>query len=116
MTALPSLRNTSLGDRQPLPLAGMLQVSRTTTSDVDHSAPDVFLKDGSAVIQQASVFASGKITDNLGIFSQWTYDGVAHESSIDNVDIRYAQQIGDKDHGVLLGLTMNNNPGLQDVF
>jgi hypothetical protein len=110
------LNGYTLGDRQSVPLAGMLQISRTSTKSVDPSAPDQFPKDRDVVVQQASLFAAGKITDHLGAFTQWTYDGVAHHSSIDNVDIRYALHFGEGDHKLITGVTLNNNPTVQDVY
>lgn len=110
------LNGYTLGDRQALPIAAMLQVSRTSTRSVDSSAPDEFPRDRDLVVQQASLFASGKITDHLGLFSQWTYDGVAHHSSVDNVDLRYANKLGEGERKLLYGFTLHNNPGVQDVF
>ena len=108
------LNGYTLGDRQTLPFAGMLQISDTSTSRVDPNSPDNFPKNNSGVLQQASLFAAGKISEHFGGFSQWTYDGVAHHSSIDNVDLRYANHLGED--GPLYGFTVNNNPGVQDVF
>jgi hypothetical protein len=68
------------------------------------------------VLQQASVFAAGKLTEHVGLFSQWTYDGTAAHGSIDNVDLRYANQVGEKDRGLIYGFTLHNNPTVQDVY
>ncbi|MFI5310664.1 MAG: hypothetical protein ACHQQ3_05495 [Gemmatimonadales bacterium] len=66
--------------------------------------------------QQISLFASTAISDKMGIFSQFTYEDQSGTFGIDNVDIRYAthKTIGDRD--VLLGLTLHNNPTVQDVW
>jgi hypothetical protein len=110
------LNGYTLGDQLRLPLAGMVQVSRTATASVDPGASDNFQKDREVVLQQASLFASGKLADHVGLFSQWTYDGVAHHSSIDNVDIRYANRLGENDREILYGFTLHNNPMVQDVY
>lgn len=110
------LNGYTLGDRQLLPIAGMLQISGTSTRHVDASVPDAFPRDDQIVLQQASVFLSGKITDHIGAFTQWTYDGVEHHSGVDNVDIRYANRIGDADKGLIYGFTLNNSPTVQDVY
>jgi hypothetical protein len=110
------LNGYTLGDRQLIPLAGMLQGSWTSTRHVDESVPDVFNDDKEVVLQQASLFLASKWTDHIGSFIQWTYDGVEHHSSIDNVDVRFANRIGDKDHGLVYGLTLNNSPTVQDVY
>ena len=110
------LNGYTLGDRLRLPMAGMLQVSRTSTSNVDPRASDSFPSDKDVVLQQASIFMSGKISEHLGAFSQWTYDGVAHHSSIDNVDLRYAGRTDMARHSIIYGATLHNNPMVQDIF
>ncbi len=66
--------------------------------------------------QQLSLFASTAISDKMGIFSQFTYEDQGGTFSIDNVDLRFAthKTIGDRD--VLVGLTLHNNPTVQDVW
>lgn len=110
------LNGYTLGEQLRLPLAGMLQLSRTSTANVDPRSPDNFQKDRDFVVQQASLFVSGKLAEHLGIFSQWTYDGVTHHSSIDNVDIRLANRQGEGKNGVIYGLTLNNHPMVQDIY
>jgi hypothetical protein len=110
------LSGYTLGDRRLLPVAGMLQISRTSTASVDATQQDQFPKDRQVVLQQASLFVAGKITDGLGLFSQWTYDGVAHRGAIDNVDLRFARRLDGDGDGMIYGVTLNNNPGVQDVY
>jgi len=110
------LNGYTLGERQPIPLAGMLQASITKTNHVDNNVPDAFKHDKDVKLQQVSLFLSTKYTDHIGSFIQWTYDGVEHHSSIDNADIRFADRIGDKDHSLIYGITLNNNPTVQDVY
>src|SRR5205823_11049051 len=63
-----------------------------------------------------SVFYAGRISEHVGAFTQWTYDGVAHRSAIDNVDLRYAdhRKLGATD--LAYGLTVNNNPTVSDIY
>jgi hypothetical protein len=110
------LNGYTLGDRRLLPIAGMLQVSRSSSRNVDPASPDNFQDDRDVVLQQASIFMSGKLADHVGAFTQWTYDGVAHHSSIDNVDIRYANRIGEDDRALIYGATLHNNPMVQDIY
>lgn len=110
------LNGYTTGDRQRFPVAAMIQASRTASASVDPSAPDQFPKDRDVVLQQASLFAAGKINDHVGVFSQWSYDGVAHHSSIDNVDLRYANRWGDKSNELVYGFTLHNNPTVQDIY
>ena len=47
---------------------------------------------------------------------QWTYDGVAHHSSVDNVDIRAAGHFEGDGLDLSYGLTVNNNPTVSDIY
>lgn len=102
-----------------LHLAAMLQASVTSTRDTG-GAPDSFPRDGDLVPQQASLFYAGRITDRSGAFIQWTYDGVAHHSGIDNSELRYANHTGGQGSGqsndLIYGLTLNNTPTVEDVW
>jgi hypothetical protein len=66
--------------------------------------------------QQLSLFASGAISDKMGIFSQFTYEDQTGKFSIDNVDIRFASHTNINNKDVLYGLTLHNNPTVQDVW
>ena len=117
-------------DRQTLainslpPVSAMLQVSYTHTSKAlpDSALPGDLAKDGEVLFpQQVSLFYAGKIADELGAFMQLTYDGAADHFGFDNTDVRYAHHLSfggsdANDHHVILGLTLNNNPTVQDVW
>lgn len=66
--------------------------------------------------QQLSLFAAGEISPRMGIFSQFTYEDQGGTFGIDNVDLRYARQgtMGGKE--LIYGLTLNNNPTVQDLW
>lgn len=66
--------------------------------------------------QQFSLFAAGEITPNVGIFTQFTYEAQGGSFGVDNIDLRYAthHSLGARDF--LLGLTLHNNPTVQDVW
>jgi hypothetical protein len=112
------LTGYTLGTRQVIPLSGMLVAQISRLSNKNGSAdPDVdFAGDGKAQLQAISVFLGGKIIDNAGAFAQITYDGVAHHSAVDNVDIRYARTLSLAEKPIVLGLTLNNNPTVADPF
>ena len=59
---------------------------------------------------------AGKLYDNLGTFSQVTYDGVARVFRLDTVDIRFAKETTLFEQDMTLGLSVNNNPTSQDPF
>jgi hypothetical protein len=101
-----------------LPLAVMAQIGATTTKNPNDSAGDPLVDyDGDLRFSGASIFLAGKATDNIGGFIQWTYDnGNPHHSSVDNVDIRAAWDLSFADKELILGVNLNNNPTLQDVW
>jgi hypothetical protein len=117
-------------DRQTLaissipPVSVMVQVSYTHTGTPlpDSALPDTRAKNGEVLFpQQVSLFYAGKIADELGAFMQLTYDGAADHFGIDNTDIRYAHHLSfggsdANDHHLILGLTLNNNPTVQDAW
>jgi len=73
-------------------------------------------QNGSAELpQERSGFLAGRITPKVGLFSQFTYAGADGGFGIDNIDIRYADQttLG-KSTALSYGLTLNNNPTIQD--
>jgi hypothetical protein len=110
------------GDR-PIPLAGMLMIGFTYTSkEQDPSMLDGHLLTGkleandNLTLDQASLFFAGRLADHLGLFSQITYDGIAQQTAIDNVDLRGAATAKIGTHSVVYGVSINNNPGVQDPF
>jgi hypothetical protein len=94
----------------------MLQLSYSQTRGAGTNFAQSFPRDREAVIQQVSLFYNGKLSDHVGIFSQFTYDGVEHHTSIDNVDLRYANHVNVAAHDLLYGFTLHNNPQVQDVY
>ncbi len=106
------------------PLSLMLQISYTHTGSAlpDSAVSHALAKDGEVLFpQQASFFYAGKIADGLGAFVQLTYDGAEDHFGIDNTDIRYVRHYAfgganDNDHTLLIGVTVNNNPTVQDVW
>ena len=66
--------------------------------------------------QQLSLFLAGQITPTVGIFSQLTYAAADGAIGIDNVDLRWAKHASIGDRDLLFGLTLHNNPTVQDVW
>jgi len=106
-----------MSEEQPrIPVAAMLQVSLTHTENTAGADASEFPRNDAAVLQQFSFFYAGRIVDHLGAFAQWTYDGVEHHSSIDNVDIRLAGRYEGDGGEIAYGLTLNNNPTVSDIY
>jgi hypothetical protein len=108
------------------PLAAMIIGDRTkTANNADGAGGQLSAKDEKFIADFASVFVAGKVTENIGGFAQFTYNvhdrqdaqgnwvGYAHS---DNLDLRYADRTVDAKHDFIWGITVNNNPTVQDVW
>jgi hypothetical protein len=67
-------------------------------------------------LDQFSLFYAGKIADNLGAFAQFTYSPDAKSWSWDNTDIRWAKSGSLFGKDATFGLSLNNNPTVQDLW
>ena len=122
------LTGYTMGNRVDLPLAMMAVVSSTSVNSKTPGTGDTnadFPQNGLVHFTTASLFAGGKITDNLGMFGQWTYNAYAVQdpdghwaghSSSDQFDLRYADRFIDGSHDLIVGASLNNNPGVTDVW
>jgi hypothetical protein len=114
MTSIDATNDSSQVSRLKLltvlPLSVMLQTSFTKM------AKDVEGVQNNSVAfpQQLSMFYAGQITPHIGTFIQVTYDG--QSIGMDNADLRYANQVAIGTKSLLYGLTLNNNPTVQDVW
>jgi hypothetical protein len=133
---LRQIKGSTMESRETLslnsipPVSMMLQVSYTHTAAAlpDSAIEGALAKNGDVLFpDQASLFYAGKIANDLGAFVQLTYDGAADHFALDNTDVRYARYVsvaepaeagssGGRRHDVLLGLSLNNNPGVQDPW
>jgi hypothetical protein len=105
------------GEWQGPPFAVMLQPTFTNTQGAQPGgAAPGFGVNNNFVMQQMSLFTGGRFTDNVGAFIQGTLDGVAHNFTWDNTDIRFAKSINLDGHTLLWGVSANNNPTVQDVW
>jgi hypothetical protein len=89
------------------------------------NAPSDTQKNGQPVFASGSVFLAGKITDNIGVFAQFTYDNYAVDNgdgtfsghtSADNMDFRFANHIVSDKQDVVYGVSFNNNPSIADPW
>ncbi len=101
----------------PMPLALMVQggFSRTDAAQPDAPAAHFSNKENVSV-DQVSVFVATRITDHIGMFSQSTYSGVDRHFSWDNTDIRYARPLTLFGTDAVVGISVNNNPTVQDLW
>ena len=102
------------GVKIPLSAMAVANWTRTSKSNPDH--PENFNDNNNAALQEASLFLAGRLTDHIGTFVQGTYSGVEKKSSLDQMDIRYAQTLKLGESEGIVGLSFNNNPTLTDSF
>jgi hypothetical protein len=109
----------------PPPVAGVLQLSFTHTNkaqprgSVDDNWATHVTSSGNNIIslpQQSSLFYGGKIFDHIGGLVQGTVDGASNNFFLDNTDIRYSNNTQLAGKNFVYGLTINNNPTVQDVW
>ena len=99
--------------------AKIADTSKSTNPDAD------FPKDGKVVFATGSLFIAGKVSDNIGAFTQITYDNYATQdenggfhghSQADNMDFRYADHLVDGSRDFVYGVSLNNNPSVTDPW
>ena len=97
------------------PLSAMAVASYVHTAE-DQPAPPAphYGVNDNASIDQISLFVAGGIGDHFGGFTQWTYDGIGRSFSWDNLDLRATDHVTVQGMDVLLGLSLNNAPSVQD--
>jgi hypothetical protein len=109
----------------PPPLAGMLQLSFTHTDEkqprgsIDENWATHVRSSGNDTIslpQQASLFYGGKIYGPVGALVQGTFDGPSNTGFLDNSDLRFANNTTLAGKTLIYGLTINNNPTVEDVW
>ena len=122
----------TVGERaMPFSFMGVLSsASVRDTSKTDDRTVD-FQKNGSPLFATGSLFIAGKVTENIGVFTQITYDNYASQSigsdgsslgkfqghsNADNMDFRYADRLIDNGRDLIFGLSVNNNPSLSDPW
>lgn len=117
MTGIKTIKATNKGRTElkitdVLPLSMMVQTSYNSVNKAAPGTEASFVE----LPQQLSLFASGEVTPNVGTFVQITYDPTAGTFGMDNTDIRYANHAVVDGNDLLYGLTLNNNPTVQDVW
>lgn len=108
-----------------LPLSAQVISSFTHTGadqNVAGSAPYLKPNDNIEPVQTASLFYGGAITDHIGAYIQATYNAqafgppAAHLFTWDNLDVRYANTSSIGGMPVVYGISVNNNPTVQDPW
>ncbi|WP_061537185.1 hypothetical protein [Collimonas arenae] len=117
------LTGYTIGTRTiPLSVMGVASFTKSSNPDSDVA----FAKDAVALFQTGSVFLAGKVTDNVGVFGQWTYNNYDNQNqntgrwqgkwASDNFDLRYADRIIGPTQDFIYGFSLNNNPSVTDPW
>ena len=101
----------TLSDVPPISVMGVVSNSTANKAADTNSS-----KTSTDFPQQFSFFYAGAISDNVGAFVQVTYDDQSGAFGMDNTDIRMADVATLYDHSVIYGLSLNNNPTVQDLW
>ena len=105
-------------------VASMANVADTSKSDTaragtptNDSSSD-FYKNGEPILATGSLFIAGKVTDNIGAFLQVTHDpyNYSGHTVADNMDLRFADRLIDKQSDLIYGISLNNNPSVVDPW
>ena len=98
-------------------LSAMVEGSLThTQKEVQQIDKAGYSTNNNFTFDQASLFYAGRLTKQVGVFSQLTYDGVADSVALDNTDVRFARNTDIGDYQVNYGISLNNNPTVQDLW
>lgn len=119
------LNGYTMGERTvPVAIMGLLDLS-STRHNHDAGGNVISPKDSLPIFDAASIFFAGKITDRIGAFIQYTYTNYDHQGGdgrwvgqwhSDNMDFRYVDRLIENSDDLILGMTLNNNPTVQDVW
>jgi hypothetical protein len=103
--------------RLNVPLSAMAVASYVRTAKAQPEPPAAhFATNDNVALDQASVFFAGGFGEHVGAFAQATYDGVSRTFAWDNLDLRLTTRTQIRDRDVVLGLSLNNSPGVQDAW
>ena len=101
----------------PLPLAIMVQggFSHSDAAPPEPAATH-FARNDNLSVDQVSVFLATRLSEHVGMFMQATYSGEDRHFSWDNTDIRYARTLKLFGTDAVAGISLNNNPTVQDLW
>jgi hypothetical protein len=98
------------------PISAMIMGSFVNTNKDATDVPAGFDANNNFTFDEASLFYAGRIYGKLGAFIQGTYNGFEDILEMDNTDIRLADQLELFDIPITYGLSLNNNPTVQDLW
>jgi hypothetical protein len=106
---------TARTEENTVPVSAMAIASFLRTS-ADQSLAPGYSSNDNVALDQISMFLAGGLGAHLGGFSQFTYDGIGHAVSWDNLDLRAVNTLDVDGTDLVTGLSLNNSPGVQDPW
>jgi len=118
MTGIATIKSTYKEDNTNLQLLNVLPISAMIQGSHNLIAKTVpgTQNDVTEFPQQFSLFVAGAISPNFGSFIQVTYDDQSGQFGLDNTDLRFADHTTLFTNDLLYGISLNNNPTVQDVW
>ena len=118
MTGKPTVTSPGKGNTSPLNILESFPLSVLfDTSFTSLKSPQPASQNGSFQFpQQASLFLAGAWATHVGSFVQVTYSSQDDHFTWDNADIRYANATHLFKKDLSWGITLNNNPTVEDLW
>jgi hypothetical protein len=118
MTAKETVGGEAQGKQRTVKLTlipGLSAMVQGSYSTLNQAIPET--QNGNADLPQAlSFFYGGALAPKVGAFVQVTYGSADGSIGIDNTDVRFATHATVAAKDIILGVTLNNNPTVQDVW
>lgn len=105
-------RRAGLDLMKNLPLSAWLEASNTSTNKPQPDTQNSSFE----FPQDVSLFLAGAWTTHVGSFLQVTYSVQDDHFTMDNTDVRYANRKTNNGKDWVYGLTLNNNPTVEDLW
>ena len=99
-----------------IPIAGMANASLTHTRKDQDPPPEHLSRNDNLVLDEAAIFLAGGIGAHFGGFAEVTYEGINKHFTWDNLDLRAVTKTRVLGEDSILGLSVNNNPTVQDPW
>lgn len=100
-----------------IPLAAQVIGSFTATKKAQAAPPAAgFHANNNLALDQVGIFLGGGIGEHFGGLAQATYSGTDHHWAWDNVDLRAFTHATIAGTPVIVGSSLNNNPGIDDPW
>jgi hypothetical protein len=107
----------ALGEhKKSVPLALMTVLTYTQTSSDLPEAPPHYSTNNNFAMNELTGFFAGRIGAHAGAFIEAAYSGTERHTAWGAFDVRWAHAFQLGSHGVIGGITVNNNPTVSDLW